>query len=114
MSLFKRLYRVITSQLAEKGELGKNFESNHTRYQDTYDPPSKNSAMENTENRYRANLEVDAEADFSTIKANYRRLLKKYHPDLHANDAEKQKIAEQISRQLNEAMNYFEKKYGER
>ena len=58
---------------------------------------------------YRANLEVSKEAGFVEIKASYRALMRRYHPDLHGGDIEKREYAEKITAQLNEAYSYFEK-----
>ena len=44
-------------------------------------------------------LGVDRGADADTIKQAYRRLAKKYHPDLHPGDAE----AERMFKEVNEA-----------
>lgn len=61
--------------------------------------------------RYYANLELAPGASFEDIRAAYRRLLRKYHPDKHDRDPEKSRIAEEISKRLNEAMEYFEKEH---
>ncbi|MDD9950411.1 MAG: J domain-containing protein [Zetaproteobacteria bacterium] len=63
------------------------------------------------EQRYYANLELDPGADFATIRAQYRRLMKDYHPDRYSDDQSKQQIAETIAQGINEAYNYFEKKH---
>ena len=39
-------------------------------------------------------------------------MVKMYHPDLYNNDAEKLEVAQQITRRINEAYNYFEEKHG--
>ena len=63
------------------------------------------------EAEYYANLELKPGADFSLIKTAYKRLMKQYHPDLHAGNEEKRKAAELITTRLNEAFKYFETKF---
>ena len=53
--------------------------------------------------RYYANLEIPVGSDKETIKTAWKTQLKKYHPDLHGSDPEKKKIAEELTRKLNEA-----------
>ncbi len=57
---------------------------------------------------YYSNLEVPYGSNLKTVRAAYRKLLRKYHPDLHHADEEKRKIAQQITSQLNDAYTYFE------
>ena len=52
---------------------------------------------------YYANLEVPYGADFKTVDMAWKRMLKKYHPDLHSNDPEKQQIANELVKGLNHA-----------
>lgn len=60
---------------------------------------------------YYANLELKSGAGFAEIKSAYKELIKKYHPDKFNQDEGQRKIAEEITRKLNEAYIYFEKKY---
>ena len=50
-----------------------------------------------------ANLEVPFGADMERVRASYKRLMMKYHPDKHAGNPEKQKIALEISKKINES-----------
>lgn len=61
------------------------------------------------ERRYYADLEVPYGSSFEEVKKSYRRLVKIYHPDLYQ-DPEKQKVAQEVTRKINEAYNYFESK----
>lgn len=63
------------------------------------------------EAEYYANLELKPGSGFAEIKAAYKELIKKYHPDKFSHDEERRKIAETITTRLNEAYTYFEKKY---
>jgi len=50
-----------------------------------------------------ANLEVPFGADMATVMKSYKSLILKYHPDKHAGDPEKQKIALDITKRINES-----------
>jgi len=52
---------------------------------------------------YYANLEIPVGSERETIKTAWKTQLKKYHPDLHGSDPKKKQIAEELTRQLNEA-----------
>jgi DnaJ-domain-containing protein 1 len=53
--------------------------------------------------QYYANLEIPIGSDLKTVKSAWKRLMRKYHPDIHGNDKEKQKIAIELTQQLNRA-----------
>ena len=50
-----------------------------------------------------ANLEVPFGADMAKVMKSYKSLILKYHPDKHAADPEKQKIALDITKRINES-----------
>jgi DnaJ-domain-containing protein 1 len=54
-------------------------------------------------------LEVAYGADWETVKSSYRRLMRKYHPDLHHKSPEKQKAANEVSSALSVAYNELER-----
>jgi DnaJ-domain-containing protein 1 len=53
-----------------------------------------------------ANLEVPFGADIETVRKSYKTLILRYHPDKHAGDPEKQRIALEITKKVNQS---FEK-----
>lgn len=53
--------------------------------------------------QYYANLELPAYASLDEVKRSYRELMKRYHPDKHAGDRERQKAAEELSQSLTRA-----------
>lgn len=53
--------------------------------------------------RYYANLEVPYGSDLDTIEKAWKRLMRQYHPDRHATDPERQRIANELTGQLNHA-----------
>ena len=78
----------------------------HSRKQTNYRRPISK------EQQYYQDLELASGASFVEIKKQYRKLMKIYHPDLYHNDPEKHKIAQEVSRKINEAYVFFEKKAG--
>jgi DnaJ-domain-containing protein 1 len=55
-----------------------------------------------------AQLEVPYGAPFQEVKASFRRLMRKYHPDLHVNNPVKHKAATQLTMTLTAAYNELE------
>ena len=50
-----------------------------------------------------ANLEVPFGSDIETVRKSYKSLMLKYHPDKHAGDPKKQRIALEITKKINES-----------
>jgi len=59
-------------------------------------------------------LDLQVGADMPAIKSSYRQLMRKYHPDMHAGNPQKQKAATELSMRVTTAYNglvsHFEKK----
>lgn len=59
-------------------------------------------------------LDLQVGADMAQIKSSYRQLMRKYHPDMHAGNPQKQKAATELSMRVTTAYNslveYLEKK----
>ena len=53
--------------------------------------------------QYYANLEIPPGSNRETVKSAWKKLLKKYHPDLHDADPEKRKVAGELTRRLTES-----------
>ena len=71
-----------------------------------YDEPK--SASDKTLRDYYANLEVEYGADLDTVKASYRRLMRKYHPDKFAHDDHMQELSTQLTQELTVAYQAIE------
>ena len=110
MSLFKRIENIIKSNMNHKEE---DININMNSYDDIYYSDSK--TIPNKENqlekKYYKILELEYGSKFESIKKSYKKLLKKYHPDLFQNKPEKLKSAQEVTRQINEAYTYFERKF---
>lgn len=79
----------------------------------TSPPPSRGPQRPPTEAqriaRLYATLETPVGADFETVKRNFRKLMRKYHPDLHAGSPEKLKSATEKSATLTTAYQELER-----
>ena len=53
--------------------------------------------------RYYANLELPYGTGLDTVRLTWRRLVKKYHPDLHSADEQKKRTATELVQGLNRA-----------
>ncbi|MEM7355150.1 MAG: J domain-containing protein [Acidobacteriota bacterium] len=62
--------------------------------------------------RYYANLEVPYGSDLATVREAWKLLMRKYHPDLHGADAEKQRTATELVKGLNQALEQLERRLG--
>lgn len=58
--------------------------------------------------RYYKVLDLPYGADFDQVKAAYRKLMRKYHPDLHGESPQKQKAATELTMQVTQAYNELE------
>jgi DnaJ-class molecular chaperone len=50
-------------------------------------------------------LDLQVGADMPQIKSSYRQLMRKYHPDMHAGNPQKQKAANELSMRVTTAYN---------
>ena len=67
-------------------------------------PRARGAPARNPElTRYYSNLELPYGAGVGAVREARRRLLKRYHPDLHSSDPEKRRTATQLSQGLNRA-----------
>ena len=117
MSLLRRITNIIKSNINHKKEgVNINIDIDINSYDDLYYEDCKESKKavnkeDELERKYYKALEVEYGSDFTTIKKAYKKLLKKYHPDLFQNKPEKLKSAQEVTRQINEAYTYFEKRF---
>lgn len=66
---------------------------------------SRQSVSGSTTAHLYAQLECPVGADIDTVRKQYRKLMRKYHPDVHSGDAQKQKLATELSQKLTAAYN---------
>jgi DnaJ-domain-containing protein 1 len=72
-------------------------------------PPRRTAAGDEAIRRAYAAREVPAGSDLEIVKRSYRRLMRKYHPDLNAGSSEKQRAATDLSQRLTEAYKTLER-----
>ncbi len=58
------------------------------------------------------NLEVPFGADIETVRKSYKSLMLKYHPDKFASDPEKQRVALEITKKINESFDRIRNRRG--
>jgi len=58
--------------------------------------------------KYYKVLDLPYGADYEQVKASYRKLMRKYHPDLHTQSPQKAKAATELSMQVTQAYNELE------
>jgi DnaJ-domain-containing protein 1 len=71
-------------------------------------PPPRTSTADEVRRAY-ASLEVPPGSDFETVRKAYRTMMRKYHPDRHAQSPEKQKAATELAQKLTQAYKLLEK-----
>jgi len=73
------------------------------------DPPRRTAAGDEAVRRAYAALEVTPGSDFEIVRKSYRRLMRKYHPDLHGGSVEAQRAATDLTQRLTESYKLIEK-----
>ena len=63
---------------------------------------------------YYANLEVPYGSDLAAVRKAWKRLVSQYHPDLHSNDPDKRRIANELTQGLNRAYEELKKRLEEK
>jgi len=126
--VFKRLFGVLRSYVGDvlesdgKKDWGKEEWKAYREYKEKLEREEAEWARKkaeekrpasalNKEAQYYSYLEMEKTEEFDLIKKQYRKMMKKYHPDRFQGDEKQKKIAQQVTRQLNEAFDYFERKY---
>jgi DnaJ-domain-containing protein 1 len=73
------------------------------------DPPRRTAAGDDAIRRAYSALEIPPGSDFETVRKAYRRLMRKYHPDLHGGSPEAQRAATDLTQRLTESYKLIEK-----
>jgi DnaJ-domain-containing protein 1 len=71
--------------------------------------PPRTAAGDDAIRKAYAALEVPAGSDFEAVRKSYRRLMRKYHPDLHGGAPEKHRAATDLTQRLTQAYKTLEK-----
>lgn len=110
MTIWKRIGKIIAANIyASLGTQGQKVNPRRP-FSETRTENHRNQTSGETSNlkdpkleKAYAALEIPYGADFQTAKTAWKKLLKKYHPDLFSNDPAKAKIAHEVTQGLNEA-----------
>jgi hypothetical protein len=70
-------------------------------------PPRARPGERTIEQCYK-NLECPVGADLKTVRTHFRKLMRQYHPDLHANDKRAQETATRIAQKITESYQQLE------
>lgn len=111
--LFERLLKIIKANLVakERNSSQDQYTSTGQAHYKQKEPYTHSpSSSDSKEKVYYEALEIFPPATFEQIKMAYKKLVKKYHPDLFHNDPQKRQYAEIVTQKINEAYAYFENK----
>ena len=97
-------FRRMKDQAARGGPAPSSGSSGHAQGQTNSRPPRPGSTEAQVLEWYRV-LDLQIGADMAQIKTSYRRLMRKYHPDMHAGSPQKQKAATELSMRVTTAYN---------
>jgi DnaJ-domain-containing protein 1 len=124
MELFRRFGKVVSSRLPHRKEPG--AEPGYRKTDATTDEgplgggpgPDRSGAETGAAlaggldlRHCYANLEIPYGSDLKAAKTAWRRLMKRYHPDLHGKDPRKREIATELTRKLTEAYRQIERSF---
>jgi DnaJ domain len=113
MSISRRLWRLLKSELNSRfgrfeGSSRKPYEPHHHQNSRASPRDSGLSPEEAKRAQYYRMLELPYGAPLYNVKASYKRLMKKYHPDKFQNEEQRQ-TATELVKKLNEAYAALEK-----
>ena len=125
MSILSRLSKILRPNLNfklenEKESQGSFYEEyqqkqasggQERKYARNPNPQSKTSQYQDPElAKLYANIEVPYGSDLETVTNAWKRLLRKYHPDKHADDPERSEIANKLVQELNHTYQELKKR----
>jgi len=97
-------FRRMKDQAARGGPMPGASSSSSSSSSGSARPPKPGSADAQVAEWYRV-LDLSVGADMSQIKSAYRQAMRKYHPDMHAGNPQKQKAATELSMRVTAAYN---------
>jgi DnaJ-domain-containing protein 1 len=97
-------FRRMKEQAAKGGGSWSTSSSSSSSSSSSKRPPRPGSTEAQLAEWYKV-LDLQAGADMAQIKSSYRQLMRKYHPDMHAGNPQKQKAATELSMRVTTAYN---------
>ena len=127
MELLHRLYKIASSRLphSEKGDdpvdsgpgsTDRGPQTRKKQQQPGYSGTRARSAHATQPGQdpqlaaYYANLEIPYGSDLEQVRRAWKRLVRRYHPDLHSADPEKRRVANELTQGLNQAYEELKKR----
>jgi len=122
MDLLRRLHNLIRSRVASGDktpadsdlESWPDFDNFNDGVRQEAEPKAESGKRADTRDpdlaQWYANLEIPYGSDIETAKKAWRKLMKRYHPDLHSTDSSKKEIANELTRKLTTAYKELEKR----
>lgn len=133
MGIFKRFVNIVQSDIGSfldkleqrqanrsRSSNKKSYEHDNYRFRNSYKKSDFNDKADNSKShdtkleQYYANLEIPYGSDLETSKMAWKRLMKRYHPDLYSKDQSKVELATKLTSKLNEAFREIEKACADR
>jgi DnaJ-domain-containing protein 1 len=107
MELVSRIFNLIKvhinfSALERESEME---DFSYTEEEKRQNPKTETDGNDEKLRQYYANLEIPYGSDILTVKKAWKKMMKQYHPDLHAKDPEKQQNATILTQELTHAYN---------
>ena len=110
MGITNRIFRILRSHMGESGNRQPFSKVDPGFNADDSTDEKPNPTHQDPELAgYYANLEIPYGSDLGTVKTAWKNLVRKYHPDLHSNDAHRRTTAETLTQGLNHAYHQLEK-----
>ncbi len=107
--MIKRLFKIAQAELNSFAQKNKSDEkdvsSTEPGFSDFQQEQVEPISVQDPLAECYANLEIPVGSDRATIKKAWKTQMKKYHPDLHCDDPEKKRVAEELTRRLTQARN---------
>lgn len=110
MSVGRRLWKLARTEI---GDVMRRFRPGPDEGPERWSVPSKDPPPEPSPPpaptvpdhvaRWYGNLELPLGASAAEVKAAYRRLVRRYHPDRHAHDPRRAAVANELSQELRDA-----------
>ena len=104
MSIYDRIQRIALAKLKSLSSHSDNLHTSPSAI------PTLNLELPEEVLKDLKTLEVSTDATLAELDNSYKRLAKKYHPDRFANDAQKQKQANQLMGEINGAYQRLKEK----
>jgi len=104
MNLFSRLIRIVESWLTSPEsnfDYSRTYHKHTDEYSDSYS--QERYSIDPKIAEYYANLEIPVGSDLDEVKTAWKKMMRRYHPDLHASDPGKRQTAEILTQRLNTA-----------